>query len=128
MKMSVLNWYLAAFFFYSMGVQTVMLAATMFGSKMLGLPTNKLIITVVLIQLVAVFGAFLMSRLIGYLRKSFGINVCGYPMDQYSAVSAYAIATLKEGGEEVEFYFYWLATGVGLSHGWNSIAEPEYLQ
>lgn len=116
MKLSVLNWYLAAFFFYSMGVQTVMLAATMFGSKMLGLPTNKLIITVVLIQLVAIFGAFLMSRLSGlYGNLSVLMSVvlvwiilCG---------SAYGIATLKENGEEVEFYFYWLATGVGLVMG-----------
>jgi UMF1 family MFS transporter len=46
-----------------MGVQTVMLAATLFGSKLLQLPDTKLIITVVLIQLVAIPGAILMSRL-----------------------------------------------------------------
>ena len=61
--MKVLRRYLAAFFFYNMGVQTVMLVASNFGSKVLNLPSTNLIITVVLIQLVAIAGAFIMSRL-----------------------------------------------------------------
>jgi len=59
----VLKRFLRGFFFYSMGVQTVMLAATLFGSKLLQLPDTKLIITVVVIQLVAIPGALLMSKL-----------------------------------------------------------------
>jgi UMF1 family MFS transporter len=62
-KMPVLKRYLRGFFFYSMGVQTVMLAATIVGSKLLGLPDIKLIVTVVLIQLVAIPGAIFISRL-----------------------------------------------------------------
>ncbi|HEY6902277.1 MAG TPA: MFS transporter, partial [Puia sp.] len=62
-KMAVLKRYLRGFFFYSMGVQTVMMAATLFGSKLLGLDDTKLIVTVVLIQLVAIIGAVWMSRL-----------------------------------------------------------------
>jgi UMF1 family MFS transporter len=62
-KMTVLKRFLRGFFFYSMGVQTVMLAATLFGSKLLGLEDTKLIVTVVLIQLVAIIGATWMSRL-----------------------------------------------------------------
>ncbi|HTI09152.1 MAG TPA: MFS transporter [Puia sp.] len=62
-KMAVLKRFLRGFFFYSMGVQTVMLASTLFGSKMLGLEDTKLIVTVVLIQLVAIVGATWMSRL-----------------------------------------------------------------
>src|SRR5690606_35710761 len=61
--MPILKRFLRGFFFYSMGVQTVMLAATIFGSKLLGLPDTKLIVTVVLIQLVAILGAWGMSRL-----------------------------------------------------------------
>jgi UMF1 family MFS transporter len=60
-KRTVLKRFLRAFFFYSMGVQTVMMAATIFGSKLLGLDDTKLIITVVLIQLVAIVGAVWMS-------------------------------------------------------------------
>ncbi len=66
--MPVLKRFLRAYFFYSMGVQTVMLAATLFGSKLLALEDTKLIITVVIIQLVAIPGAILMSR----LSKKFG--------------------------------------------------------
>ena len=55
--------FLPAFFFYSMGVQTVMLVATAFGEKILHLGTSKLIATILIIQLVAIAGAYLMSAL-----------------------------------------------------------------
>jgi len=74
----VLKRFLRAFFFYSMGVQTVMLAATLFGSKLLRLADTKLIITVVLIQLVAIIGAIAMSRLsakFGNLKVLMGVVV-----------------------------------------------------
>jgi len=59
----VLKTYLAAFFFYSMGVQTVMLAATLFGSKELHLATSQLIGVILVIQLVAIAGAYIMAKL-----------------------------------------------------------------
>jgi len=59
----VLKRFLRGFFFYSMGVQTVMMVSTLFGSKILMLEDTKLIITVVIIQLVAIIGAVVMSRL-----------------------------------------------------------------
>jgi UMF1 family MFS transporter len=61
----VLKLFLLSFFLYSMGVQTVMLAAANFGVKELSLPTDKLIITILIIQLVAVAGAKLMAWLSG---------------------------------------------------------------
>lgn len=62
-KMPVLWLFLCSFFFYNMGVQTVMLIATNFGKEELQLDTTVLIVTVVIIQLVAIAGAFAMSRL-----------------------------------------------------------------
>ena len=62
-KLPVLKTYLGAFFFYSMGVQTVMLAATLFGSKELRLETSQLIATILVIQLVAIAGAYIMAKL-----------------------------------------------------------------
>lgn len=59
----VLKRFLSAFFFYSMGVQTVMLVAIDFGIKELRLENDKLIITAVIIQLVAILGAIGMSKL-----------------------------------------------------------------
>ena len=76
--MAVLKRYLRAFFFYSMGVQTVMSAATLFGDKVLRLDAVKLIVTIVLIQLVAIGGATWMSRLsarFGNLRVLMGVVV-----------------------------------------------------
>lgn len=61
--MPVLKTYLGAFFFYSMGVQTVMLAAAMFGSKVLNLEQAQLITTILIIQLVAIGGAYLMAQM-----------------------------------------------------------------
>ena len=59
----VLKRFLLAFFFYSMGVQTVMLVAIDYGIKVLQLENQNLIITAVIIQLVAIAGAVGMARL-----------------------------------------------------------------
>jgi UMF1 family MFS transporter len=115
-QLSVLKWFLAAFLFYSMGVQTVMLVATLFGAEVLGLPADKLIVTVVLIQLVAIPGAFLMSRLserFGNLPVLAGVVVVWAAM----CLSAYFITILKEQGGNVEYHFYGLACTVGLVMG-----------
>jgi MFS transporter, UMF1 family len=77
-KLAVLKRFLRGFFFYSMGVQTVMMAATLFGSKLLGLEDTKLIVTIVLIQLVAIVGAVWMSKLsarYGNIRVLMGVIV-----------------------------------------------------
>lgn len=57
----VLKKYLVAFFFYNMGVQTVMYMATYFASDELKMKSTELIITVLIIQLVAILGAYLFS-------------------------------------------------------------------
>jgi len=46
-----------------MGVQTVMLVATQFGKKELNLETSQLIGVILVIQLVAIAGAYIMSKL-----------------------------------------------------------------
>ncbi len=63
--MPVIKRYLGAFFFYNMGVQTVMLAATLYGKSELEIPVSNLIIAILLIQLVAIPGAFIISKLSG---------------------------------------------------------------
>ena len=114
--LKVLKWFLLAFLFYSMGVQTVMLAATLFGSQLLGLPDDKLIITVVLIQLVAIPGAMSMSALsgkFGNLRVLTGVVLFWILV----SVASYSVANIKEQGIDVEFYFYGLAVSVGIVMG-----------
>ena len=57
--------FLIAFFFYISGVLTVMMVATLFADQELGMPTEKLILTVLVIQLVAILGAYLFAKISG---------------------------------------------------------------
>ncbi len=112
----ILKRFLLAFFFYNTGVQTIMLVAALFGSKQLKLPTDKLIITILIIQVVAIAGAHIMAK----LSEKFGnfptlltvviiwILVC---------MSAYQIANISDQGRDAEMYFYVLAAVVGLVMG-----------
>jgi UMF1 family MFS transporter len=59
----ILKQFLFSFFFYNMGVQTVMLAATLYGKSELNIPTTNLIIAILIIQLVAIPGAHIMAKL-----------------------------------------------------------------
>jgi len=63
LKSPTLKRFLISFFLLSVGVQTIILLATIFGSTELGLEAIDLIITVLLIQIVAIFGAYLFSRI-----------------------------------------------------------------
>ena len=106
--MPVLKKFLAAFFFYSMGVQTVMLVAIDFGIKELKLADDKLIITAVIIQLVAIVGAIAMSKLSA---KYGNIKVLLFTVLLWIGVciTGYFITT--------EIHFYILASLVGLVMG-----------
>lgn len=117
-SMALLKRFLLAFFFYSMGVQTIMLVAAGFGEKVLKLGTSKLIAIILIIQLVAILGALIMS----FFAKKYGnirviivvlmiwIGVC---------VAAYFI--------ENEVQFYAIAAVVGLVMGGiQSISRSTY--
>ena len=58
-----LRQFLLAYFTYNMGVQTVMYVATLFGTDELHLPEGQLIITILLLQVVAIAGAWLFAKL-----------------------------------------------------------------
>lgn len=100
--------FLTAFFFYNMGVQTVMYLATLFGTDVLHLDTGKLIGTILLIQLVASGGAWLFAKV---SQAKGNKNALGIMIVIWIAVclGAYVIDT------EIQFYF--LAAVVGLIMG-----------
>ncbi|HSU28666.1 MAG TPA: MFS transporter [Chitinophagaceae bacterium] len=75
-QLVVLKRYLFAFFFYNMGVQTVMLAATLYGKSELNIPTENLIIAILIIQLIAIPGAYLVSRLSARTGNMKALMVC----------------------------------------------------
>ncbi len=60
---SLVKRYLIGYFFSAMGVQTVMYVASMFGEKELGMKADKLILTVLIIQLIAILGAWGFARI-----------------------------------------------------------------
>jgi len=100
--------FLLAFFFFSMGVQTIIIIASLFGSAELGITGSKLIITILIIQIVAILGAILFGKVsTKYGNKtsllwmlSIWIFVCA---------SAYIIQN--------EYQFYVLGAMVGLVMG-----------
>ncbi len=100
--------FLRSFFFYNMGVQTVMYLATYFASEEIKMETSQLIITILIIQVVAIGGALLFSRISKRLGNIFTlgiiiliwIGVC---------IGAYFVHTVSQ--------FYVLAFTVGMVMG-----------
>lgn len=100
--------FLTAYFFYNMGVQTVMYLSALFGTDVLKLEDTRLIGTILLIQLVGAVGAYLFAALSAARGNKMAlltmitiwIGVC---------VAAYFITT--------EYEFYLLAVVVGLVMG-----------
>jgi len=107
-KIASIRNFLPAYFFYSAGVQTVMIVAAAFGAKELKMESSKLIITILLIQLVAIAGAYLMSLL---SKKLGNIPVLMLVVCVWVGIcfSAFYIQT--------ETAFYMLAAVVGLVMG-----------
>lgn len=109
----VLKGYLKAFFVYSMAVQTVMIIAAYFGEKEVQWRDDDqrqmgLIVSILLIQIIAVIGAVLTSRMsnrIGNLKALIVINVAWV----FICVCAYFVV------KPVEFYV--VAGMVGLVMG-----------
>lgn len=106
--LAFLKRFLPAFFFYSMGVQTIMLAAAGFGEKTLHLGTAKLIAVILIIQLVAIAGAVLMSR---FAKKAGNVKVLIFVVLIWigACICAYFVHN--------EYQFYALAAIVGLIMG-----------
>lgn len=104
----VLKKYLFAFFFYSMGVQTVMIAATLFGSQELGLGETQLISCILIIQLVAIGGSYLMAKL---SEKYGNINVLAFVVVLWVGICAMAYFIQSAMG------FYIVAVLVGIVMG-----------
>jgi UMF1 family MFS transporter len=106
--------YLAAFFVYSMAVQTIMIIAAYFGEKEVNWGSDSkrtigLIVSILVIQLVAIFGAWITSKLVakhGNIKVLMGLNflwicICMYayfvitPNDFY--IAAFCVGLVMGG-------------------------------
>jgi UMF1 family MFS transporter len=67
--------FLIAFFFYDLGVQTTMYMATTFGTDELKLESSFLIIVILVIQIVAIAGAYLFTKVSRDKGNIFSLNI-----------------------------------------------------
>ena len=103
-----LKLYLFSYFFYSMGVQTIMLVASYFGSKELNLDQDKLIFTILIIQIIAIFGAYFFAYVSKMKGNKFSLVVMNIAWI-FICLSAYFTTN--------ESQFYFLAAAVGILMG-----------
>ncbi len=100
--------YLGAFFFYNMGVQTVMYLAASFGAKELKLEGGSLILTVLIIQVVAIGGAYLFAQLSKMRGNRFSLLV---------QVLIWVVVCVLAYFTYTEYQFFGIAFIVGLVMG-----------
>lgn len=105
--------FLTSFFLYSVGVQSIILLATIYGKSEIGLSTSTLILTIIVIQLVGVAGAYLfsnLSRLIGNI-TTLKVTIVIWAL---ASLSAYF---LDKNDPNVQIKFYVISGFIGLVLG-----------
>lgn len=108
-----LKYYLIAFFLLSVGIQTINYMATIFGKDELGLDDTKLIITILLIQFVAVIGSWLFSRLSG---RTGNLRALSLGLLIWAGI-CFAAFMMHRTDTYIEYEFYALGAAVGLVLG-----------
>jgi len=92
--------FLLSFFAYSAGVQTMLFLAATFAEKELGFDTNELIIIVLILQIVAIAGAYLFAKISEWQGNKISliimlliwILICGISYFVYGKIAFYALA------------------------------------
>lgn len=108
-----LKTFLISFFLFSVGVQTIILMAGIFGSKELKLETSSLILAILLVQFVAIAGAAIFSR----VSKKYGnITALKITIVIWGVVCLIAFM-LDKDQENIDIYFYGLGGLIGLVLG-----------
>lgn len=111
-----LKFFLSSFFFYSVGMQTIFLMATLFGKGEVFTKKEdeyKLILTILLIQIVAIFGAITFSKL---SKKIGNKNVISIAVFIWIICCLSAFFLNKEN-PHIQMQFYLLAGVIGLVMG-----------
>lgn len=112
-SLTSLKQFLTAFFLYSTGVQTIILLAGLYGKKELGIDTNKLIITILLIQVVAIFGAYVFSRI---SEKIGNIKTLKMTIAIWGLI-CFAAYLLDAHNKYIDYQFYALGSLIGMVLG-----------
>ena len=109
----VLKQFLKAFFFYSIGVQTIILFAGIYGKIELGIETSQLIITILLVQIVAIFGAYLFSRI---SEKIGNIKTLKLIIAIWGLI-CFALYLINKDNKYIDLQFYSIAASIGMVFG-----------
>jgi len=105
--------FLTSFFLYSVGVQSIILLATIYGKTEIGLSTSSLILTIIVIQLVGILGAYLFSRLAKRIGNLTALKITIFIWTAAS-LSAYY---LDKDDPNVQLKFYVISGFIGLVLG-----------
>lgn len=107
-QMASLKAFLISFFLYSAGVQTVIYVATLFSEQELGMESGELIMTVLIIQLVGILGAWFFARLSGKIGNKYAllIQIAIWMLVCIGAFFCYS-----------KMFFFGLAASVGMVMG-----------
>ncbi len=127
---SRLKYYLVSFFVFSMGVQTIMQMASLFGTKeiervdengntVIGLADGQLIVAVLLVQVIAIPGAMIFS----YSSKKLGnLTTLKIALVLWAAICIFAYILVRTPNT-----FYIAAAGIGfIMGGTQAIARSTY--
>ncbi|MFN3952436.1 MAG: MFS transporter [Thermaurantimonas sp.] len=123
LRMPYLKLYLFSFFLFSVGVQTIILISTLFGSQELKLESKQLILTILLIQFFGIAGAQLFS----YISSKVG-NVRALMVNVSVWITISTLAYFLEASDKYVIYkFFALGSTVGLVMGGiQSLARSTY--
>jgi len=114
----VMKRFLSAFFLFSMGVQTVMLLAPLFADKEIGMGANEMIYVVLILQILAIIGAYFFAWLSKRKGNGFSIS-CTLIIWIFICIAGYF---LKD-----KISFYTLAAFLGfVMGGIQSISRSTY--
>jgi UMF1 family MFS transporter len=119
-QMPELKTFLAAFFVYTMGVQTIIYVAAIYGSKQLELQSADLLKTILLIQLIGIAGAYLFA----YLANKWG-NRLAIITALCIWVVACIIAFYVQKGEPNQFFGLACVVGIVMG-GIQSLSRSTY--
>jgi UMF1 family MFS transporter len=112
-KYPVLVTFLTSFFLYSVGVQTIILMATIYGKTEIGMSAGNLITTILVIQLVAIAGAFSFSRISDKVGNITALKITIFIW----GLASYGATMLDKNDPDVHIKFYMLGGLIGLVMG-----------
>ncbi|MEZ5047505.1 MAG: MFS transporter [Chitinophagaceae bacterium] len=116
-QLPLLKKYLLSFFFYNLGVQTVMYMATFFASAEIKMQSSELMTVVLIIQLVAIAGAYFFSFISSKFGNLYALMIL-VAIWIVICISAFYVHTVHA--------FYLLAFCVGMIMGIQSLGRSSY--